>query len=258
VEGDVYNPSLSSAIVETYGRFRDQECFVMGSERITYAEGAGQISQIQQLLVDLGVGYHGQVVLLSPNSPEIWHIQAAAYLIGARYTGLHPLGSTDDYAWICDEAEADVVLVHSTYAEAGRQILERCATVRHLLVIGQSGVGDDLYERLRTYQPRPLEAGPATGSDIGWLQYTGGTTGKPKGVMVSHRALLEQTRVGLAWWDFPVDRPLRYLMVAPMTHAGTNGLFATLSRGRDHLRPRTSPQDDRGGANLVDRPGPRP
>jgi fatty-acyl-CoA synthase len=215
--------------VETFERYQNQDAFVLGSQRVTYSDAARQISQIQQLLADLGIKYHGQVAVLSKNVPEVWLIQAATYLLGARYSGLHPMGAVEDYVWICNDAEVEVMIVHPSYSEAGRQILEQCPTVRHLLVIGESEVGDNLLKRMQEYHPARLDPGPAKATDTAWLQYTGGTTGRPKGVMVSHRAMLETTKVSLAWWQMPATP--RYLAVAPITHAGTNGLFATLSRG---------------------------
>jgi fatty-acyl-CoA synthase len=103
---------------------------------MTNAEAAGQISQIQQLLASLGIKHHGQVAVLSKNTTEVWLIQAAACLLAARYSGLHPLGSVDDWAFVCSDAEVEILVVHPVSSEAGHQILERCPGVRHLLVLG--------------------------------------------------------------------------------------------------------------------------
>jgi fatty-acyl-CoA synthase len=227
--GVVHGASYSSAIAEALRHYPERDAFIHGDRRLTYAETAQQISQIQQLLESLGVGYQGQVVVLSKNAPEVWLVQAAAYLIGARYSGLHPLGSVDDWAFICDDAEAEVLIVHPFFAEAARQIAERCPGIRHVLVVGESEVGDDLRVRMREFDPRPLEPGPATAEDTAWLQYTGGTTGKPKGVMVPQRAMLQMYTVPMGFWQLP-EVP-RFLAVAPITHAGTVGIFSSLLRG---------------------------
>jgi fatty-acyl-CoA synthase len=77
-----------SAIVDVFGRYPDREAFVLGERRISYREGAGSISQIEQLLSSLGITYKGQVAALSKIAPKVWFIQAAAYLFGARAIGL--------------------------------------------------------------------------------------------------------------------------------------------------------------------------
>jgi fatty-acyl-CoA synthase len=215
---DVYCATFSAAIVETLERFPDREAFVHGDRRITFAEAAGQISQIQQMLVDMGVKHGGQVSVLAKNTPEIWLIQAAAYLLGARYSGLHPLGSVDDWSWVCADAEVEVLVVGLFYADVGRQVKELTPGIRHFLVIGESDVGDNLHVVMDRYEPKPLEAGPAEAEDTAWLQYTGGTTGRPKGVEVSHRAMVDIAKVSLAYWQYPATP--RYLAVGPITHAG--------------------------------------
>jgi fatty-acyl-CoA synthase len=199
VAGVVHGGSYSSAIVEALERYKDREAFVMGERRISFAEAAGQISQIKQLLASLGVGHHGQVAVLSKNAPEVWLTQAAAFLLGARYSGLHPMGSLDDWAFVCDDAEVEVLVVHPSYAEAALKLKERCKALRHLLVLGEAEAGENMLELMQQFEPVRLDAGPATSTDIAWLQYTGGTTGKPKGVMVSHRAMLEMARVPLGY-----------------------------------------------------------
>ncbi|SFE40355.1 AMP-binding protein [Blastococcus tunisiensis] len=220
----------SAAIVEAFQRFPEREAFVLGDRRMTFAEGAASMSRIQQVLAGLGIGYRGAVGALSVNLPEVWLTQAATYLLGGRYTGLHPMGSVDDHVWVCDDAEIEVLVVHPHFAAAGQQILERATTVRHVLVFGEAEVGEDLFAAMKRHEPRPLEApGPAGPEDIAWLQYTGGTTGRPKGVMLSQRAMVELARAGLASWQFPIHP--RYLVAPPITHAGVMPLFPTLVSG---------------------------
>lgn len=221
--------TYSDLIVEAFQRFPDREAFVLGERRMTYAEGADSMSRIQQLLEDRGITHGSGVGALSVNIPEVWLTQAASYLIGARYTGLHPLGSVDDHVWVCDDAELEVLIVHPMFAEVGALVAERAKTVKHLLIFGESASGNNLFELIEGYEPKPLEPGPATEEDVAWLQYTGGTTGTPKGVMVPHRALVELCRAVLSSWQVPVEP--RYLVAPPITHAGVLPLFATLARG---------------------------
>lgn len=221
--------TYSDLIVEAFQRFPDNEAFVLGERRVTFAQAADSMSRIQQLLADRGIGRGCGVGALSINLPEVWLTQAATYLIGGHYTGLHPMGSVDDHVWICDDAEIEVLIVHPRFADIGAVVAERSQAVKHLLVFGESEVGEDLFGLIERYEPAPLEPGPAGEEDLAWLQYTGGTTGAPKGVMLSHRAMVELCRAALTSWQLPA-RP-RYLVAPPITHAGVLPLFATLARG---------------------------
>jgi fatty-acyl-CoA synthase len=64
---------------------------------------------------------------------------------------------------------------------------------------------------------------------ICWLAYTGGTTGRSKGVMIAHRCVLNMTAILFSDWEWPQD--IRYLAATPITHAGGVNIFPTLMRG---------------------------
>ena len=222
---------LTSAdlIVEALERFPQREAFVLGDRRMTYAEAAAAISRIVALLAARGVGPGRAVAALSPNIPEVWLAQAATYLLGGSYTGLHPLGSLSDHAYVCNDAGITVLIVHPKFAETGAQLTARCTGIRHLMTLGPAGIGEDLLALCEETPARPLERGPAGEDDTAWLQYTGGTTGRPKGVMVPHRALVQQTCTLTTSWGLP-ETP-RFLLSSPITHAGSLPILPTLCRG---------------------------
>ena len=96
-------------------------------------------------------------------------------------------------------------------------IVTRATTVKVVLTLGPSEAGDDLLALAAAVGVSPLDAGPAGEEDIGWVQYTGGATGRPKGVMLSHRALVQAVISWLIGCETP-DAP-RYLAASPITHA---------------------------------------
>lgn len=222
-------PSYGEVIVEALDRHPRRVAFVHGDRRVTYAEAAHLTSRIMQVLGACGVGHGGAVALLSPNTPEVWCVQAAAFLLGARYTGLHPLGSVDDHAYVCADAEIQVLIVHPTFAEAGAEVAGRVGTVREFLTLGPADIGDDLLRRCALVSGGALMQRPAQEEDIAWLQYTGGTTGRPKGVMLSHRAMVQEFQSATISWGLP-EVP-RYLVPAPITHASVLPILPVLARG---------------------------
>ena len=145
-------------------------------------------------------------------------VQAAICLSGAMYTGLHPLGSVDDHVDLCEDAEVDILIVHPKFAEIGAQIVARATNVKHLLTLGPADVGEDLLALCAQVGPEPLSRGDAEEEDIAWLQYTGGTTGRPKAAMISHRAMVQEVFSLTASWRLPLDP--RTLIATPITHAG--------------------------------------
>jgi fatty-acyl-CoA synthase len=221
--------SYSALIVDALDRHHDRTAFVHGDSRVSYAEAADMTSRIRKVLQDKGIAKGCCVGALSVNSPEVWMVQAAICLTGAMYTGLHPLGSVDDHVDLCEDAEVDILIVHPKFADVGAQILSRATTVKHLLTLGPADVGEDLLALCSEVEPEALSRGDAQEEDIAWLQYTGGTTGRPKAAMISHRAMVQTVLSLNASWRLPVDP--RTLIATPITHAGVLPVLPTLLRG---------------------------
>lgn len=221
--------TYADVIAEALQRHGERVAFVAGERRMTYSQAVDVTGRLIRALADHGVGRGGGVAALGPNSPEIWLLQAAAYLLGARFTGLHALGSRDDHVHVVDDSEATVLVVSPSYAQAGAEIVSRCVAVEHLFTLGPADVGCDLISVIADLKPAPLTGHGVEAGDIAWLQYTGGTTGVPKGVMLSQRAMVQQVQSWLASGGMP-HYP-RYLAASPITHAAVLPIVPTLVRG---------------------------
>jgi fatty-acyl-CoA synthase len=221
--------SYSQLIVDTLTRYGKRPAFVQDERIFTYAAASDLCGRMARVLAEQGVRPGSGVGALSPNRVEVWLAQAATYLLGARYTGLHPVGTEDDQLFVCDDAELEVLIVDPTQAERGAALAARTAADVKLLTLGPSSVGTDLLALCDDAGPARLDPGPAGEEDIAWLQYTGGTTGVPKGVMLPHRAMVQQVQSSLA--SFGVPRHPVYLAAAPITHSGVVPVMPTLVRG---------------------------
>jgi fatty-acyl-CoA synthase len=225
-EGALY----ADLIVEAFERHGDREAFVHGDRRMTYAEARDFTARLVQVLAGCGVGRGSAVAALSPNAPEAWLVQAGAYLVGASFSGLHPLGSVEDHVRLCEEAGVTILLVHPRFAEVGAAVAEQASSLRTVLTIGPSDLGRDIREVCAEQSGGRLVRDPEIEpEDTAWLQYTGGTTGRPKGVMLPQRALAQQAVSWLASYGVP-EKP-RYLAAAPITHAAVLPVLPTLLRG---------------------------
>ncbi len=222
-------PNYGDVIVEALTRYPTRDAFVLGDRRVTYAESADLTSRIRQVLVNLGIRPGRGVGILSPNAPEVFLVQAATFLSGARYSGLHPLGSIDDHVFLCDDAEIEVLIVHPKFAETGAAVAQKSASIRHLLSLGPADIEHDLLQMCTKVASSRLRALQVDEDETAWLQYTGGTTGVPKGVMLSHRALVQEVQSLTSSWGLP-ESP-RYLASSPITHAAVLPIVPTLARG---------------------------
>lgn len=224
-------------IIEALRRYPHREAFVFGPRRISYAETASRTSRFVQALASRGVSDRSSVAVLSPNMPEVWMLQVAACLLGARYSGLHPLGSVEDLLHICDHAGVEVLVVHPDYLDRGGAVASRSASVGHLLALGPASGAEDLIALSEAYSDSKLVRRRTDPEEVRWVAYTGGTTGRPKGVEIPDRALVQQVQTLTTSLGFP-EVP-RFLAVAPISHAGVLPIVPTLVRGGTVVLQRT-------------------
>ena len=217
--------TLGDVIVHALSRHRSAEAFVAGDRRITYAQTSDLMSQFMSALAVRGVGPGVGVAMLSGNMPESWIVAAATYLLGGRFTGLQIRASAEEQIVVCNDAEASVLVAAVPFKDQAHHIRDQVASLSHVIVIPNEGG----LPQGESHPSRPLAAGPATEEDVAWLQYTGGTTGRPKGVMQSHRAMVHTVATCMA--DAELPHVPRYLAAAPLTHATGLGVLPALLRG---------------------------
>src|SRR6266567_6609432 len=127
--------TYSGMLCTAFTRFANRPAFEADGVRLTYAAGADLAGRMRAVLQARGVGLGTGVAVLSPNRPEAWLTNLAIWCAGGRYTGLQPLGSEDDHAFICDDAGIEVLVVDPSLAERGAAVLARSHTVKSLLTL---------------------------------------------------------------------------------------------------------------------------
>ncbi len=234
--------SLGEVLIGAFTRYGDRTAFVQEDRTYTYRQAADLLARMISVFNQRGVGAGSAIAALSPNCAEVFLAQTAAWLAGGRYSGLHPLGSFDDQLYTCDDAEFDLIVAHPAFASRAAGLAEKAATVKQVLTLGPTdGVGEDLLALCEQAAPARLHPGPAREDDLCWLQYTGGTTGRPKGVELSHRSIVQTIYSTLCSWEIPAQP--RYLAASPITHAALVPLLPTLVLGGEvHLHTHFDPQ----------------
>ncbi|WP_067974113.1 fatty-acid--CoA ligase FadD8 [Mycolicibacter icosiumassiliensis] len=214
-------------------RNRDKPVLFLGDTTLTGGQLAQRISQYIQAFGALGADTFG---LLSLNRPEVLMIIGAGQIQGHRRTALHPLGSLDDHAYVLADAEVSALIIDPTpaFVERALGLLEKVPTLQQVLTIGPvppelEGKAIDLAAEAAKYDPQPLVAADLATDHIGGLTYTGGTTGKPKGVIGTVGSITAMTTIQLAEWEWP-ERP-KFLMCTPLSHAGAAFFVPTIVKG---------------------------
>ena len=195
---------------------------------VTYAGLRDAISRFAQAYTHHGLAQGTPVAMLSTNRAEILYAMGANAMTACRPTPLHPLGSLDDHAYVLDHAEIDTLVFDPVYEERARGLKERRPGLT-LLSLGPSEVGADLVAAAAAFTPGPLVPPVVDPDDVAAMTFTGGTTGKPKGVQGTFRSSTAMTQIQLAEWQWPDD--LRFLICTPLSHAGGAFWAPVLLRG---------------------------
>ncbi|TIC80682.1 acyl-CoA synthetase [Nocardioides sp. GY 10113] len=221
-------------MVAALKRHRDRPVIHLGDVTLTGREVGQRISQYVQAFEALGAGTGTASALLAPNRPEVLFILGAGQTQGFQRTSLHPLGSADDHAYVINDAGITALIVDPYFTDRAVELLDKCPGLKQVLTIGPvpdalAEVGVDLVAAAAGFEPRPLEARLLPGDHIVSITYTGGTTGKPKGVIGTARAMNTMTQIQLAEWEWP-ESP-RFLMCTPLSHAGAAFFVPVVLRG---------------------------
>ena len=210
--------TVGDLVVTAIARGGERTAFISDHASWSYREMGTLISQVVQALKARGLQRGDAVATLSANRPEAFLITAAAYLMGLRLTWMNPTSSEDDHAYILEDSGVRTLFVDAdSFAERAARLTQRVPGVARVLGFGPLGaLGEDLLAAMAAHAPQPLRA-EAEPDDVCVLIYTGGTTGRPKGVAHTHRVHVTMIVTEMADWDWP--RELRFLAQTPITHA---------------------------------------
>lgn len=185
------------------------------NEALSFAEFGARVGTACALLGAAGLKRGDGLAQLSRNRCDALVVIAAAFILGLRYTPLHPLGSAADHAFILADAEISALVLDERHY-ADRAALLQPAFAGRVFSHRAPELGAALIQPGRSDGALPsCSAGEA--GDIALIAYTGGTTGKPKGVVHRHPSLIANLLIAMGEWEWP--DPLRFLAVTPISHA---------------------------------------
>ena len=175
--------------------YGDCEAIVSGDLRLTYNQFGGRVNRWANLMRSLGVEKGDRVAIISQNDHRMMEGFFGAPLIGAVYMPINFRLIAGDFEYILNHAEAKILIVEDWLASVIEEIRPRLKSIEQFIVIANgTGGPPDLSEKWLNYDDL-LESAPASDpepadvdeNDVATILYTSGTTGKPKGVMSTHR-----------------------------------------------------------------------
>ncbi len=208
--------------------FASRDALVGDGICLSYQSLERRCQQVARQLKAMGLRHQDGIALLSGNRAEAVVLNIAAQWLGLRLCALHPLGSAEDQAFVLKDAGIRALVIDTPlHAERGA-VLAGLGIVEHVLTLGPAPFGHDLLAAAAQQDDGdlPLEVLPG---DIAKISYTGGTTGRSKGVVQRQRTAVTMTLQQLACWEWPAE--VRFLAATPLSHAAGAFVLPTLLRG---------------------------
>lgn len=222
-------PLLPHLIIRCLAAHDDAPCIYLEGRIASYAEVRRRTSQLIQAQRARGVTRGTRLAVLSKNRPEVLTNLTASLVNGCVITPLHPLGSLADHTYVIGDAAIDCLVFDTdNFTERASELKAQHPHLT-LLGFGPNPVGDDYSALADQFEPQPLEAPDVSPEDLCTVVYTGGTTGRPKGVLMTHRVWQAMTWIQMAEWEFPDD--LRIAIATPLSHAAMSLVAPVLLSG---------------------------
>lgn len=221
-------PRISDYVAHWASQTPEAEALAFNGSRISYAELAILVERCAAKLIELGVGAGDRVAMLSTPRPEFLVVFLASARIGAVWLGLNKKYTLDELRYVVGDARPVVLIVASAadgrdFVDEARILASEVTEIRHVVtlelgprfapgslesLLGRPGDAESQWSRV------------VTARDAALLVYTSGTTGRPKGALLSHRGLVHCSRVQR---EHLRAQPLRVLNNLPINHVGCVG-----------------------------------
>jgi fatty-acyl-CoA synthase len=219
--------------------YPDREAVVDEDLRLTYSEFGKRCDRWSAALQQLGVNKGDRVAYIAPNTHALLESFYAIPQIGAVLVPINYRLIADDFAYIIGHSGAKVVCVHSDYLEDVERIRHELPEVKH--VVALEGLTDSLrnagwldYETVLAHAPETFSRPPIAEDDLLTINYTSGTTSRPKGVMITHRNAYLNIVGTLI--HIPMSPADHYLWTLPMFHAnGWTFVWIVTAVGATHV-----------------------
>lgn len=214
--------------------YSGREAVIDGDVRLTYAQFGERCDRCSAALAGLGVGKGDRVATIAPNTHQHLEQFYAIPQLGAVIVPMNYRLAADDFVYMAGHSGAKVLCVHSDYLDLIDSVRERMPGVRHFIALEGESPGWLQYEALLQDNPQPAPAVDIAETDLLSINYTSGTTSRPKGVMITHRNAWINS-VG-ALLHAPMTPADRYLWTLPMFHAnGWTFTWTVTAAGAGHV-----------------------
>jgi long-chain acyl-CoA synthetase len=193
---DIPEIPFGELLWESAQRFPEKTAVIFQGQRISFRELDGLANSFANALANLGVKKGDRVALYMTNRPEYLISMYGIARLGAVFTPLNPTYKEVEVEYQLNDAEVSVLVVQESLYPLVKAVRHQLKSLKEIVIVGRRGEeGTHLFiELMRQSTPKHPPQVPLTWTeDLVALPYSSGTTGLPKGVMLTHQNLVANT-----------------------------------------------------------------
>lgn len=214
--------------------YPQREAIVDGEQRFTYEQFLERCDRWSAALQSLDVKPGERVAYIAPNTHAQLESFYAVPQIGAVLVPLNYRLAPPEFAYLIGHSGARVLCAHADYLDAIDSIRPQIPDVQHFVALEGQRDGWLDYEEMIAAAPAQFHRAEASENDLLTINYTSGTTSRPKGVMITHRNAYMNVVGTLI--HAPMTCADRYLWTLPMFHAnGWTFVWIVTAAGATHI-----------------------
>ena len=215
----------------------DRVAIIFEVNRNTFSQLGERVDRLASALSALGVKKGDRVAMLQVNCNQFVEAYFAAAKLGAIYVPLNFRVKGDELTYMLNSSESGTLLIGERYIDLVNSLRTNLSSVRHFISIESRRDGMLAYEEMIASSPADEVITEIDDDDTTILMYTAGTTGQPKGVMLSHNSFAVYVLENVT----PADPELeeRNILTVPLYHvAGIQAMMAAIYGGRTLIMER--------------------
>lgn len=217
---------ISELVAKNARKFPDREAIVAGDRRYTWYEFDQRANRVGNALLAMGVNPEDKVSLLAYNSAELVECFVGVSKIGAAAVPLNYRLAPEEIKYCVNNSDSKVFIFDYRFLQAVQEVKAQLPSVKRVVVVGtQVPEGMDDYEILLQAQKSEYPEIIVNDDDAAFVLYTSGTTGRPKGAVLSHKNLLLNGIISC--FEAGMQPGYSQVCVTPLYH--TAAITATIS-----------------------------
>ncbi len=217
--------SIATAIVP------ERDCVIFEGKRFSYAQINDRINRLANALLKLGIQKGDRLAILQVNCPQYLESYFAAAKTGAIFVPLNFRAKVDELTYMINHAEANTLFVGERYLDMVNVMRPQLNSVKNYISIDKRSDGFIYYEDLLASASTEEVFTEIEDNDVTILMYTAGTTGRPKGVPLTHNSFSSYVLNNVEPASPEISET--NLITVPLYHvAGIQALLAAIYGGR--------------------------